>query len=75
MQHKPVRKSGYLSNRLPLSITLISGADAVVNTAAPHFGEESCIQGVNGSGTIFFSGCNLRCVFCQVGLAIINSDL
>jgi len=37
-----------------------------VNTAAPHFGEESCIQGVNGSGTIFFSGCNLRCVFCQV---------
>ena len=33
--------------------------------AAPHFGEEPCISGVNGSGTIFFSGCNLRCVFCQ----------
>jgi len=44
----------------------MKGADAIVNTAAPHFGEESCIQGVNGSGTIFFSGCNLRCVFCQV---------
>lgn len=33
--------------------------------AAPHFGEEPCISGVRGSGTVFFSGCNLRCVFCQ----------
>ncbi len=33
--------------------------------AAPHFGEEPCISGENGSGTVFFSGCNLRCVFCQ----------
>src|SRR5579859_3461644 len=47
----------------PLLLGLMLGADAIVNTAAPHFGEESCIQGVNGSGTIFFSGCNLRCVF------------
>ena len=31
----------------------------------PHFGEENCLRGWNGSGTIFFSGCNLRCVFCQ----------
>ncbi len=31
----------------------------------PHFGEESCLVGTGGSGTIFFSGCNLRCVFCQ----------
>ncbi len=30
-----------------------------------HFGEEDCLRGWNGSGTIFFSGCNLRCVFCQ----------
>lgn len=30
-----------------------------------HFSEEPCISGTNGSGTIFFSGCNLRCVFCQ----------
>ena len=30
-----------------------------------HFGEEPCITGTNGSGAIFFSGCNLRCVFCQ----------
>ena len=33
--------------------------------AAPHYGEEPCISGTKGSGTIFFSGCNLRCVFCQ----------
>lgn len=33
--------------------------------AAPHFGEEPCISGRRGSGAIFFSGCNLRCVFCQ----------
>lgn len=33
--------------------------------AAPHFGEEPCISGTKGSGAIFFTGCNLRCVFCQ----------
>lgn len=33
--------------------------------AAPHFGEEPCISGTRGAGTIFFTGCNLRCVFCQ----------
>ena len=33
--------------------------------AAPHFGEEPCISGSRGAGTIFFTGCNLRCVFCQ----------
>ncbi len=32
---------------------------------ALHFGEEPCISGKNGSGTIFFSGCTLRCVYCQ----------
>lgn len=36
-----------------------------VARAAPHFGEEPCISGVRGSGAIFFTGCNLRCVFCQ----------
>lgn len=33
--------------------------------AGLHFGEEPCISGKNGSGTIFFSGCSLKCVFCQ----------
>jgi putative pyruvate formate lyase activating enzyme len=41
------------------------GARAVVCSAAPHHGEEDCLRGWNGSGTIFFSWCNLRCVFCQ----------
>lgn len=33
--------------------------------AAPHMWEEPPISGTNGSGTIFFSGCNLRCIYCQ----------
>ena len=33
--------------------------------AALHFWEEPCISGTTGSGTVFFSGCNLRCVYCQ----------
>ena len=41
------------------------GRDAVVASYSPHFGEEDCLRGRRGSGTIFFSGCNLRCVFCQ----------
>ena len=35
--------------------------------AALHFWEEPCISGTRGSGTVFFSGCNLGCVFCQNG--------
>ena len=42
-----------------------TGRYAVVSSAFPHFGEENCLRGWNGSGTIFFSWCNLRCVFCQ----------
>jgi putative pyruvate formate lyase activating enzyme len=41
------------------------GRQAVVASCFPHSGEEDCLRGQNGSGTIFFSGCNLRCVFCQ----------
>lgn len=37
----------------------------MVARAAPHYWEEPCISGKNGSGTVFFSGCNLGCVFCQ----------
>ena len=33
--------------------------------AAAHFGEEPCISGERGSGTLFFTGCHLRCVYCQ----------
>jgi putative pyruvate formate lyase activating enzyme len=41
------------------------GDRAVLASASPHFGEESPLVGRHGSGTIFFSGCNLRCEFCQ----------
>jgi putative pyruvate formate lyase activating enzyme len=41
------------------------GRHAVVASYFPHFGEEDVLRGRRGSGTIFFSGCNLRCVFCQ----------
>ncbi len=43
------------------------GADNKIKIAriAPHFWEEPCISGKNGSGAIFFSGCTLRCVYCQ----------
>ncbi|MBQ9849644.1 MAG: 4Fe-4S cluster-binding domain-containing protein [Clostridia bacterium] len=36
-----------------------------VARAAPHFWEEPCLSGTRGSGTVFFSGCNLGCVYCQ----------
>lgn len=36
-----------------------------VARAAPHFWEEPCISGTRGSGTVFFSGCTLRCAYCQ----------
>lgn len=42
-----------------------TGRYAQVSSHFPHFGEEDCLRGWNGSGTIFFSWCNLRCVFCQ----------
>jgi len=42
-----------------------TGRYAVVSSAAAHHGEEDCLRGSRGSGTIFFSMCNLRCVFCQ----------
>jgi putative pyruvate formate lyase activating enzyme len=42
-----------------------TGLDAVVSSVGPHFGEESVLVGAGGSGTIFFAGCNLGCIFCQ----------
>ena len=41
------------------------GSEIRVARAALHFWEEPCISGKNGSGTVFFSGCNLRCRYCQ----------
>lgn len=42
-----------------------TGERAVIYSAGPHHGEEDCLRGWRGSGTIFFSWCNLRCIFCQ----------
>ncbi|HBX43548.1 MAG TPA: radical SAM protein [Deltaproteobacteria bacterium] len=42
-----------------------AGRNAPVSSFGPHFGEEAPLVGGSGSGTVFFSGCNLRCVFCQ----------
>ena len=46
-----------------------TGMKARVSSAGPHLGEENVLRGWRGSGTIFFSRCNLRCQFCQ------NSDI
>lgn len=58
------RDCGVNRHRSPLPLCRI-GAKAVVSSAFPHHGEERPLSGRSGSGTIFFSGCNLRCVFCQ----------
>lgn len=42
-----------------------AGALARVASAAPHYGEEPCLSGTHGSGTVFFSRCNMHCLFCQ----------
>ena len=41
------------------------GANPVIARAAPHYDEEPVISGTRGSGAVFFSGCALRCRFCQ----------
>jgi putative pyruvate formate lyase activating enzyme len=41
------------------------GCLPAVSSYGPHFGEEPPLVGTHGSGTIFFTGCNMRCVFCQ----------
>ncbi|QGT99602.1 radical activating enzyme [Candidatus Syntrophocurvum alkaliphilum] len=56
---------------------------AVIANYAPHFGEEPILVGKNGSGTIFFSYCNMSCVFCQnwdishkgEGIQVSNNEL
>jgi len=42
-----------------------ASSQVMVYSAHPHFGEEISLVGEHGSGTIFFSNCNLRCIFCQ----------
>jgi putative pyruvate formate lyase activating enzyme len=42
-----------------------SGLNPVISSVSPHHGEEPPLSGTKGSGTIFFTNCNLRCVYCQ----------
>ncbi len=41
------------------------GRYAVISSYGPHFGEEPVLRGWRGSGTVFFTGCNLHCLYCQ----------
>ena len=53
-------------NRIEKQTGVCGETDEIrVSRAALHFWEEPCISGEKGSGTVFFTGCNLRCVFCQ----------
>jgi len=62
--HLCPRKCGV--NRLAGETGLCKTAkNAWVSSYSPHFGEEAPLVGSNGSGTIFFTHCNLRCLFCQ----------
>ncbi len=68
--NEPVRVRGRAPQRVvpahvPKGTSCFTGRYARVASAFPHFGEEDCLRGRKGSGTIFFSFCNLRCVFCQ----------
>ena len=56
---------GCLAERSETSGICGAGEKFKIARAAPHFWEEPCISGEKGSGTVFFSGCNLGCVYCQ----------
>lgn len=45
--------------------TCKAGAELMISSAFPHFGEEQPLVGYYGSGTIFLTHCNMRCIFCQ----------
>ena len=60
---RPTRR--VVPGHIPPGTACFTGRHARVASACPHFGEEDCLRGTRGSGTVFFSFCNLRCVFCQ----------
>ena len=55
----------FSKNQAPASGVCRAPQQAVVSGMGLHHWEEPVISGKNGSGTIFFAGCNLHCVFCQ----------
>lgn len=60
----PRRCGAKREDKIPAGICRSPALPSIAR-AAPHYGEEPCISGTKGSGTVFFTGCNLRCVFCQ----------
>jgi len=53
-------------NRLAGKTGVCKADDTIqISSWGPHFGEEPPLVGKHGSGTVFFTGCNLQCVFCQ----------
>lgn len=77
LEEKAVALAGFLSNcdicprkcgvdRIVGEVGICGvGKKVWVSSYGPHHGEEDPLRGVNGSGTIFFSGCNLNCIYCQ----------
>lgn len=60
-------------NRLNKELGFCKSSDKVkLARVSLHHWEEPCISGTSGSGTIFFSNCNLKCVFCQNHLISAN---
>lgn len=71
-------------NRITGEVGICGVAERVwISSYGPHHGEEDPLRGINGSGTIFFSGCNLKCLYCQnadisqklTGMEITTRDL
>ena len=59
------RRCGVNRHKGKSGVCRAPGTTLVISSAHPHFGEERPLVGEGGSGTIFLSHCNLRCVFCQ----------
>ena len=68
------RKCGVNRNKNELGFCK-SGNKIKIARYSLHYWEEPCISGKRGSGTIFFSGCNLKCIFCQNYDISINGDI
>ncbi len=67
LEHCAICPRGCAVNRLKgqHGVCRASGENVMLSRAALHYYEEPCISGVRGSGAVFFSGCSLRCLYCQ----------
>ena len=70
-----IERSPITSPASPLKYGICGESDVMrISRAALHFWEEPCISGNAGSGAVFFTGCNLRCIFCQNAAISENGD-